>query len=774
LPGVGVVLSVSSGQWTGYPIPSYSYQWKRDGSNIGTNSPFYTAVLADVGALITCTVTAANGTLPNASANSSNSIGPIVALPSNDTAPVVSGTNLVGATVTVSTGAWTGAESYSYQWYQAGAIVIGATLDNFVLTTAGVTVHCIVTATNSGGSTPQASNTFGPVGLVPTNTLEPSISGTAAASQTLTRTTGSWLGYPASYSYATKWYADGVEISGQTGSTLALTAAMAGSVITCTVVATNSAGSSDPETSSNSLGPITSPPVAVAVAITGGSAVGDDLTLTTNTWYGYPLPTFSRKWYADDVEISGAIALSFTLTAAEEGDLVKCIVIASNIHGVVSETSNVVGPISGTVNEYQRVTESGQGRVTEDGNERVVEQYTTDVLTLNSITPIAGGQAATVNISTSVDAETLFGIVVEDGSPVPTAGQIEAGTDGADADAVWSDGIPLGTLDTYAPGITGLTQDTDYTFYAVIRRSATPGDYSNVVTGDFTSADALPLLTALTAGAKGPTSALLSVVTDDPGGAIKWGVFPSATVPTRAEILAGTNGAVAFGSKSVSGTGLYAVPSITGLSAVTAYKAHAYQIDAGAAEGDIVSSAAFTTKAAETVKFQAAHNGTTTGLAFSASMTTSTGQADPLGGNNAIHVSCNPGGVTTTVNITRTQSSPLWEAGINRFRFGIKKIAWASAFAGFRWRTANLSADALFQFDLDAGTFAAPNSRITNYTSISMGNGWWFVQFDADLFHAGADYNGSVQLSFASSIGNNAITTSGAHTIALFDYQGVY
>ena len=58
----GQTLTCSTGTWTGTPIITYAYQWKRNGSNIGsaTNST-YLLVAADVGQSIKCTVTATNG-----------------------------------------------------------------------------------------------------------------------------------------------------------------------------------------------------------------------------------------------------------------------------------------------------------------------------------------------------------------------------------------------------------------------------------------------------------------------------------------------------------------------------------------------------------------------------------------------------------------------------------------------------------------------------------------------------------------------------------------
>jgi hypothetical protein len=69
---VGQVLSSTTGTWTGTAPITYSYQWKRGATNIGTNSSTYTLVAADAGntSNITCVVTATNaGGSANATSN---------------------------------------------------------------------------------------------------------------------------------------------------------------------------------------------------------------------------------------------------------------------------------------------------------------------------------------------------------------------------------------------------------------------------------------------------------------------------------------------------------------------------------------------------------------------------------------------------------------------------------------------------------------------------------------------------------------------------------
>jgi len=60
-PTVGQTLSSTTGTWTGNPTPTYTYQWKRNGSNIASaTSSTYILVQADATFAITCAVTGTN------------------------------------------------------------------------------------------------------------------------------------------------------------------------------------------------------------------------------------------------------------------------------------------------------------------------------------------------------------------------------------------------------------------------------------------------------------------------------------------------------------------------------------------------------------------------------------------------------------------------------------------------------------------------------------------------------------------------------------------
>jgi hypothetical protein len=82
---------------------------------------------------------------------------------------------------------------------------------------------------------------------VPVNTASPAIIGTLKAGQTLTCSPGSWSGSGDSYAY--RWSRDGTPIVNATSSTYNVVSLDQGNTLTCTVTATNAAGSGSAVTS---------------------------------------------------------------------------------------------------------------------------------------------------------------------------------------------------------------------------------------------------------------------------------------------------------------------------------------------------------------------------------------------------------------------------------------------------------------------------------------------------------------------------------------------
>jgi hypothetical protein len=137
------------------------------------------------------------------------------AAPVNTTLPAISGTPMVGATLTTTDGTWSNSPtSFAYQWLRCNgggnkcASIAGATLKTYALVAADAlhTVRARVTATNTDGSAAVQSAQTSPVvpassTAAPKNTALPTASGTARVGQTLTAGDGSWSGNPTSFGY---------------------------------------------------------------------------------------------------------------------------------------------------------------------------------------------------------------------------------------------------------------------------------------------------------------------------------------------------------------------------------------------------------------------------------------------------------------------------------------------------------------------------------------------------------------------------------------------
>jgi hypothetical protein len=160
---VGDLLTTTNGTWTGSPT-SYSYQWKRGATNIGTNANTYTLVSADAGLNITCVVTATNAT---GSTNATSNIFGTLSLfaPTNITPPAIDGitTWMVGMTIGFTGNNWDGnpVPTLTYQWQRTGGNISGATSDTYDLTgdDEGYMVGVKCTATNTQGTAFELSNT---------------------------------------------------------------------------------------------------------------------------------------------------------------------------------------------------------------------------------------------------------------------------------------------------------------------------------------------------------------------------------------------------------------------------------------------------------------------------------------------------------------------------------------------------------------------------------------------------------------------------------------
>jgi hypothetical protein len=212
--GVGQVLSTSDGTWAGAPT-SYAYRWQRcvrAGSCTdiaGATAATYRVDPADAGFAVRSEVTALNAAGASAPVPSAAS-DVVVALPTANTDPALSGAAGVGRTLSVLGDVWDPASStLAYQWLRCAADgtgcapIAGAADVDYLLVAAdaGHTIQARVSATDAAGTTAALSNRSAVVVALPGVTKAPRISGRTRVGRRLSAGRGSWTNSPTTYGY---------------------------------------------------------------------------------------------------------------------------------------------------------------------------------------------------------------------------------------------------------------------------------------------------------------------------------------------------------------------------------------------------------------------------------------------------------------------------------------------------------------------------------------------------------------------------------------------
>ncbi len=159
---VGQTLSTTNGSWQGIATITFTYQWRRDASDIsGATSSTYTLVADDYATDIDCMVTATN-TLGSANQDSNDIANIAGSVPVISGVPTISGTPKVGEILTATAASVTGTPipTDTFQWQRSNdgstgwANVSGATNSTYTAVSAdeGKFLRVVQTSTNEAGS----------------------------------------------------------------------------------------------------------------------------------------------------------------------------------------------------------------------------------------------------------------------------------------------------------------------------------------------------------------------------------------------------------------------------------------------------------------------------------------------------------------------------------------------------------------------------------------------------------------------------------------------
>ena len=168
-----------------------------------------------------------------------------MAPPTNDVLPSTSGNAVVGSTLSVNVGSWSGPNiEYTYAWFKGDEPIWAANTETLELTAneQGYAIKCQVFAANPSGDTwANTPLTDVVISSPPVVTVGPEITGNATLNSTLTANAGIWEGTP-TITYQWQWAHISANIYGANASTYVITQEDVGHSLTCIVTGTSNSG----------------------------------------------------------------------------------------------------------------------------------------------------------------------------------------------------------------------------------------------------------------------------------------------------------------------------------------------------------------------------------------------------------------------------------------------------------------------------------------------------------------------------------------------------
>lgn len=360
---VGATLTAKPGTWSLTP-DQVTYQWQRDGSDIGgATSSTYLVAAADAGKHLSVTVGGKLSGHSDVNASSSRTVEVLDF--TGVTAPVVSGKAVVGQTLTVATGTWPDG-TLGYQWKRDGTAISGATSSSYQVVSADVGAAITFTLSWTKQGYPATSRTSQPTAKVTaaTQVITPAsvtISGTAKVGATLTASTATWQ--PDSVTLSYQWLRGGTAIA--VGPSYTLVADDLGKLITVAVTGRKT-GYADAVSTSAGVTVARGTFATGSVGVDGRAAIGATLTAKEGTWSPNP-DRFTYQWFRGNDRIGGATAKTYVVTGGDVGAALKVAVTAvKNAYDDASATSGQTAQVPAGTITTATPTISGSAKVGKD------------------------------------------------------------------------------------------------------------------------------------------------------------------------------------------------------------------------------------------------------------------------------------------------------------------------------------------------------------------------------------------------------------------------
>jgi hypothetical protein len=331
-----------------------SYQWKKNGIDVGTNTTTYTDTNLTSGDAVWCVLSTIQGCVTN-SAVSSNTI--IISIgngfsPSLSITSGSSSTICAGSSVTFTANGINGGTSPLYQWRKNG-IVVGSNSSTYTTNTlsTGDIISCKLTS-NLACAVPDTALSNN-ITITVTPNIVPSLTITTMPNDTVCNGTNvSFTVTPSNggTSPAYQWKLNGINV-GTNSNTYANSTLSNNDKVTC--VMTSSAACPNPATASAGdtivVIPVVTPSLTISPNPNDTVCAGTPITYTATPVNGGTAPAY--QWQRNGLNV-GTNTNSYTNTAPGNNDIINCIMTSSATCVSVASTNAmdtiVVTPTSNT------------------------------------------------------------------------------------------------------------------------------------------------------------------------------------------------------------------------------------------------------------------------------------------------------------------------------------------------------------------------------------------------------------------------------------------
>ncbi len=328
-----------------------AYQWKVNGSNVGTNSATFTSTTLTNGQIVTCVLTS-NATCASPTTATSNAItmtvNPLLT-PSVSIAANPGSTICAGSSVTFTATPTNGGTTPAYQWKVNGGNV-GTNSPTFTTTTLtnGQIVTCVLTSNAVCASPTTATSnaitmTVNPV-VVPTISISANPGSTICNGTNVTFTAVITNG---GTTPVFQWKRNGSAV-GTNSPTYSSNTFLTGEEVSC-VVASNALCASPASENSNTItmtvNPVLTPSVSISASTGTTICAGTSVTFTATPTNGGTTPSY--QWKVNGAN-AGTNSTTFTTTTLTNGQIVSCVLTSNAV--CASPTTATSNALTMTVN----------------------------------------------------------------------------------------------------------------------------------------------------------------------------------------------------------------------------------------------------------------------------------------------------------------------------------------------------------------------------------------------------------------------------------------